>query len=156
MSSDTNISKLSGYYPSQDIFKIMDGSITQLINVKPLNVKDREFLLCDSEYAYGTIRFTTAGKRVKRTDIPRVSNELGLTQDSLDGMWPKRRQYYIFNFSIDRFPRKKPIKRLTHDGPISPITDSMSRGSVFIDSMNPEDMDKIQHYPLKIKIIGME
>lgn len=156
MLTDKNISSLSGFYPSQDIFKILDGSITQIINVKPINVKSRSFLLCDSEYAYGTIQFTSAGKRIKRTDIPHVTNELGLTQDSIDGMWPKRRQYYLFNFTIDRFPRKKPITRITHDGPISQVTDAASRRSVFIDSMNPEDMDKIQHYPLKIKIIDME
>lgn len=156
MSSDTNTSNLSGYYPSQDIFKILDGRITQLINVKPLNIKGRSFLLCDSDYAYGTIKFISAGKRIKRGDVNTLANEIGLTQDSLDGMWPKRRQYYTYSFELTRFPRKKPISRLTHDGPISPVTDIVSKRNVFVDAMNAEDVDKISKYPLKIRIVEMD
>ena len=113
-------------------------------------------MLCDSDYAYGTIKFISAGKRIKRGDVNTLANEIGLTQDSLDGMWPKRRQYYTYSFELTRFPRKKPISRLTHDGPISPVTDIVSKRNVFVDAMNAEDVDKISKYPLKIRIVEME
>lgn len=156
MCSDNNIPNLSGYYPSQDISKILDGRITQIINVKLLPVKGRSFLLCDNDYAYGTIKFITAGKKIRRGDVHSVINETGLTQDSLDGIWPKRRQYYTYNFELSRFPRKKAISRLTHDGPISSVTDVVSKRNIFVDAMNAEDIDKISRYPLKIKIVEME
>lgn len=156
MSSDNNTPNLSGYYPSQDISKILDGRITQIVNVKLLPVKGRSFLLCDNEYSYGTISFRSAGKRIKRVDVPTYSNTIGLTQDSLDGIWPKRRQYYVYNIDVSRFARKKPISRLTHDGPISQVSTPASKRNVFIDATNFEDMDKIQKYPLTLILAELE
>lgn len=156
MSSDANISNLSGYYPSQDISKILDGRITQIVNVKHLPVKGRSFLLCDNEYSYGIITFSSAAKKVKRGDVSLISDSIGLTPQALDSIWPKRRHYYTFNIDVSRFPRKKAISRLTHDGPISQVTSASSKKNIFIDATSVEDLDKINQYPLKIKFVEME
>lgn len=156
MNSNADISTLSGFFPSQDIQKIIDGKVTQIINAKPLNnIKGKQFLLCDSEYAYGIISFSSAAKRVRKTDIQIHTDSIGLTSQAIDSIWPKRRHYYLFNIDVSRFPRKKPINRISNDGPISAINDKAHKKNVIVDSGSPEDIDKIQRYPLKIRLVEM-
>lgn len=155
MSSDNYRVSQNGFHPVQDIQGILDGRITKIVHVKQLPVRSNSFLLCDNEFAYGNITFSSAAKRIKKAEIAAYADSIGLTPDTLTSLWPKRRYYYIYDVSAARFGKRRPISKLTNDAPISKVAHTASKKHIVIDSSNAEDLDRLP-YPLKLTMVAME
>mgnify|MGYP000942089100 CR=1 FL=1 len=155
MISDNYISSQNGFSPVQDINGLLDGRITKIVHVRKLPAKGNTYTLCDNEFAYGNITFNTAAKRIKKADLVTVADQIGITQDMLESMWPRRRYYYLYDVSTARFGRRRPISVVTNDAPFLRISNTPQKKHLVIDSTNAEDIDRLP-YPLKLKLVSME
>lgn len=129
----------TGLYLPTQAKGIANGSISLVMKTKRIAVKDRTFVLCDDNTAYGDISFTTAPQKLNLPAFKNMVGKHGITEDARKINMPKRRTFYAYGFTYTPFTKQKPAS-----GEI--VNDT------FIPELSYTELDESK-FPAKVNII---
>lgn len=80
-----------------------------IVKAKRFAVKDKTYVLCDKDFAYGHISFASSPQKINLSSFKKLAAKHKISDDERKEWWPRRRTFYSYPFSFKPFAKKRSI-----------------------------------------------
>lgn len=99
-----------------------------IVKAKRFAVKDKTYVLCDKDHAYGHISFAASPQKINLSAFKKLASKHKISDDERKEWWPRRRTLYSYPFTFKPFEEKRPIS-------VKPGTQTFIKSVAYTDSM---------------------
>lgn len=99
-----------------------------IVKAKRFAVKDKTYVLCDKDFAYGHISFAASPQKINLSAFKKLASKHKISDDERKEWWPRRRTLYSYPFTFKPFEEKRSIS-------VKPGTQTFIKSVAYTDSM---------------------
>jgi hypothetical protein len=99
-----------------------------IVKAKRFAVKDKTYVLCDKDFAYGHITFASSPQKINLSTFKKLASKHKISDDERKEWWSRRRTFYSYQFSFKPFAKKRSIA-------VKPGTQTFIKSVAYTDSI---------------------